>query len=249
MAGSACPRRSGRLSRGIGPAKPIALSFRIDFDIEAMTDRPKGLPRAHRWAGVSGIATGLLFALANSLWAFDQPARGASSAELLDFYAELAGEIVAGALVSLISIAAFVVFAGALREVLVELEGDALLANVAFGGTLLTAAAGIGAETINMAAALRAADDELTAPLAQALFDSSYVLGYYGAGVGLALVALAARAAALRSGALMPRWLAIVGLLLAATLITPLVIYTIGPSFLFLVAISALLLRGAAVRA
>jgi pimeloyl-ACP methyl ester carboxylesterase len=214
-----------------------------------MAERTNGLPRAHRWAGVSGIATGLLFALANSLWAFDQPDFGASSAELLHFYGDLSGEIVAGALLSLVSVATFVVFASALREVLAALEGDALLANVAFGGTLLGAATGVGAETINMAAALRAGDGELTAPLAQALFDTSYVLGYHGAGVGLALVALATSAVAMRAGALMPRWLAVVGLLLGATLITPLVIYTIGPSFLFIVVIGALLLRGAAVRA
>jgi len=213
-----------------------------------MSDSLKGLPRAHRWAGCSGIATGVVFAVANALWAFDQPDFGASSAELLDFYGDLSGNIVTGAVLSLVSIAMFVVFASALRPILIDLEGDEMLANVAFGGVLLAAAVGTGAETINMAAALRAGDGELTGPLAQALFDTSYVLGYYGAGVGLALVSLATSAVALRSGALLPRWLALVGLALGATLVTPLVIYTVGPAFLFLVAIGVQLLRGAASR-
>jgi hypothetical protein len=204
------------------------------------------LPGAHLWAGASGVATALIFAIANALWAFDQPSFGASAPELIDFYGDLSGQIVAGALLSLISIAAFVVFASALREILIQLEGDAILANVAFGGALLAMAAGIGAETINMAAALRAGDGELTAPLAQTLFDTSYVLGYNAAGVGLGLVALATSAVALRARALMPRWLAIVGVLLGIALITPLSIYTIGLSFLFLLVLGVLLLRGSA---
>jgi hypothetical protein len=107
--------------------------------------------------------------------------------------------------------------------------------------TLIT---GLGAETINMAAALRAGDGELTGPLAQALFDTSYVLGYNAAGVGLGLLALATGAAALRARALLPRWLAVVGLVLGAALLTPLSQYVLGPSFLFLLVLGVLLLRG-----
>jgi hypothetical protein len=205
------------------------------------------LPRAHRWAGLSGIATALVFAAANSLWAFQQPSFGASGQELLDFYGDLSTRIEIGAALALLSVATFVVFASALRSILVQLEGDEILANVAFGGALIGLAAGIGAETINMAAALRAGENELTVPLAQALFDTSYVLGFNAAGVGIGLVALATSAVALRARALMPRWLAFVGIALGATLITPLAVYTLGPAFLFLLALGVLLLRGSAV--
>jgi hypothetical protein len=206
------------------------------------------LPRAHRWAGLSAIVTVALFAVANALWAFEQPDRGASGTELVDFYSDASGRIVAGALLSLVAIAIFVVFASALRSVLAELEGDELLANVAFGGALLAMATGIGAETINMAAALRAGDGELTGSLALALFDSSYVLGYNAAGVGIGLIALAAGAVALRTGLLLPRWLAIVSLAAGAALITPLSRYLLGPSFLLLLAVGVLVLRGSALR-
>jgi hypothetical protein len=188
----------------------------------------------------------VLFGVANALWAFEMPDQGASGPELLDFYGDLSGRIEAGALLSLISIATFVVFASAFRSVLIELEGDELLANIAYGGALLGLAAGIGAETINMAAALRAADGELTAPLAQALFDSSYVLGYNAAGIGIGLVALATGAAALRARALLPRWLAVVALALGVALLTPLSQYVLGPAFLLLLILGVLLLRGSA---
>jgi len=212
-----------------------------------MVSHPFGsLPRIHRWAGLSGVGTAVLFLVANALWALEQPGPGASGARLLHFYGDLSGRIVAGALLSLISIAMLVVFASALRSVLIELEGDELLASIAFGGTLLAAATGVGAETINMAAALRAGDGGLTTSLAQALFDTSYVLGYNAAGIGIGLVWLATGTAALRARMLLPRWLAIVALVLGVTLLTPLSRYALGPSLLLLLAIGVLLLRGSA---
>jgi hypothetical protein len=206
------------------------------------------LPRAHRWAGLSAIATAVVFIGGNALWGFEQPDLGASSAEVVDFYEDASGRIVVGGLLSLVSIGLFIVFASALRSVLVELEGDELLANVAFGGALLGMAAGVGAESINMAAALRAGDGELTGSLALALFDTSYVLGYNAAGIGVGLMALAVGAVAIRTGKLMPVWLAYVALALGVALITPLSVYVVGPSFLFLLALGVLLLRGSALR-
>jgi hypothetical protein len=204
------------------------------------------LPRSHRWAGLSAIAAALLFMGANSLWAFEQPDRGASGPELLDFYGDLSGQIVAGGLLSLLSIALAVVFASALRGILAELEGDEQIANIAFGGALLGLAAGIGAESINMAAALRAEDGELTESLALALFDISYVLGFNAAGIGIGLLVLATGAAALRAGALLPPWLAIPALALGGALLTPLSQYVLGPAFVLLLILGVLLLRGSA---
>lgn len=206
------------------------------------------LPRSHRWTGGSAVATAVFFGAANVLWALEQPGQGASAPRLLRFYGELSGRIVAGALLSLVAIAIFVVFGAALRGVLVELEGDELLGNVAFGGVLLGAAAGVGAEAINMAAALRAQDGQLTAPLAQALFDSSYVLGYNAAGIGIGLLSVAIGVAALRAGGLLPRWLAVLAVALGLALLTPLSRYALGPSFLLLLILGVLLLlRGTAV--
>jgi len=189
-----------------------------------------------------------VFGAANALWAFEQPDRGASAQELVDFYSDLSGRIVAGALLSLIAIALFVVFASAMRVILTELEGDELLANIAFGGAMIGLATGLGAETINMAAAMRAGDGELSGTLAQALFDTSYVLGYNAAGIGIGLFTLAIGVVALRARAILPRWLAMVSVILGIALLTPLSVYTLGPAFLLLLALGVLLLRGSARR-
>ena len=141
-------------------------------------------------------------------------------AEIVDFYRDASGRIVAGASLSLIAIAAFVLFAAALRRVLTEAEGDDLLATTAFGGALLGLAAGLGAETINMVGALRARDGELSAALAQSLHEISQILGSTAMGVGMGVFALATSAAALRTG-LIPRWLAVLTAVLGISLLTP----------------------------
>jgi hypothetical protein len=192
-----------------------------------------------------------LFVVANVLWAFEQPDPGAAGPVLVAFYEDLSTRIVVGGLLSLVSIAIFVVFASAVRSLLDGLERDGSLANLAFGGTLLGLAPGIGAETINIAAALRAGDGELSETLAQALFDISYVLGSYAVAPGFGLLALAIGAAALRTRALLPRWLAAVAVALGILLITPLGPYllgeyTVAPVFLLVAVLGSLLLRGSA---
>jgi hypothetical protein len=209
------------------------------------------LPRTHRWAGISALSAFVLFSAANAIWAFEQPAPGSSAPELIDFYTDLSSRIVVGGLGSLLSIAIFVVFASALRGILAELEGDELLANAAFGGTILGLAAGLGAESVNLAAALRAGDGELTEPLALALFDISYVFGSYATGIGFGVAMLAIGAVALRSGKLLPRWLAFVAVVIGLAMVTPLAgyvlgEYTVAPCFLLLAVLGVLLLRGSA---
>lgn len=34
----------------------------------------RGLPRSHRWAGISALSAFVLFSAANATWAFEQPA-------------------------------------------------------------------------------------------------------------------------------------------------------------------------------
>lgn len=224
------------------------LAPRVRCDVSTVSYRAGGLERACRWAGLSAISATVLFFVANALWALDQPRPGVSGTEALDFYADASGRITAGGLLSLVSIAIFVVFASALRRVLAELDRDDLLANVAFAGVLVAMAAGVGAETINMAAAVRAGDDALTEPVAVALFETSYVLGYNAAGVGLGLFALATGAVALRARVLLPRWLAVAALVLGACLLTPLSQYLLALAFVLILVLGFVLLRGSAAR-
>jgi hypothetical protein len=196
-----------------------------------------------RATGATGLAAALLFAAGSALWAFDQPQAGAPPAEVLAFYESASGRIVAGGSLSLLSIALFVFFAAGVRELLRERGGGDALPTAAYGGVLLAMAAGLGAETINMAGALRAGQGELTPDLAQALFEVSYVLGYNAAGVGLGIFLLAIGAAALRARALLPAWLAVVFLIAGVAFLTPLSQVLLGPAVLLLAGASLQLLR------
>jgi hypothetical protein len=204
--------------------------------------------RARRWTAISALAGFVLFAAANALWAFEQPDPGSSGQSLDAFYSDLSERIVIGGFGSLLSLAVLVVFAGGLRTMLAELAGDDLLANVAFGGMILGLAAGLAAESINMAAAVRAGDGDLTEPVAVVLFDVSYIFGSYGAGIGFGVAMLAIGATALRSGALLPRWVAQVAIAVGFAMVTPLAgyllgEYTVGPCFVIVAVLGLLLLN------
>jgi hypothetical protein len=213
----------------------------------------RDVPSVHRWAGISALGAFGVFTAANVLWAFEQPAPGSSGAELIDFYTDLSTRIIVGGFASMFSIAIFVAFAAALRPILSALEDGELLANAAFGGTILGLAAGLGAESVNTAAALRADDGELTEPLALALFDISYVFGSYATGIGFGVATLAIGLAALRSGALLPRWLGFTAVAIGVAMVTPLAGYVLGeytlaPCFVLFAVLGVLLLRGSALR-
>lgn len=200
----------------------------------------------HRTTGLAGLAVTVLFGVGNALWAFAQPDAGAPARVIVAFYAGNSARIIAGASLSLVAVAAFVLFASGIRGILREHEGDDLLATTAFGGALLAMAAGLGAETINMAGALRAHDGQLTPELARAAFEISYVFGYNAAGVGIGIFVIAIGAVALRARALLPRWLARLLIIVGFAFITPLARFLLGPSILLMAAGSIQLLRGSA---
>jgi hypothetical protein len=195
-----------------------------------------------RAAGLTGLGAALVFAAGNALWALDQPDGDASAAAIVAFYGDASGRILAGGSLSLVSIALFVFFAASVREILREREPHDLLPATAFGGALLAMAAGLGAETINMAAAARAGDGELSPELGTALFDVSYALGYAGAGVGLGILLIATGLVALRSREMLPAWLAGLAVLAGVGFLTPLSQLLLGPAVVGLAVVSARLL-------
>ena len=177
---------------------------------------------AERTVRLSGAAVALLFGVGSAIWGLGMPNAGAPVAEVLDFYDERYARIIIGASLSLLAIAAFVLFAAALRTVLIESSGSDALPTAAFGGAVLGAAAGLGAETINLTAALRAREDELGRQLGQALFEISQILGSTASGVGMGLFGVAAGAAGLRGSVVLPRWVCVVLLIVGILLLSPL---------------------------
>lgn len=182
-----------------------------------------------RYLPASGLAVVLLFGGGNALWAFRIPKPGASPDEIVRFYVDRSGRIIAGASLSLLAIAVFTFFASSVRGILAREEGDDLLSTTAFGGALLGVSAGLGAETINMVGAMRAADGTLTGELAQPLYEISQVLGFNAAGVGVGVFGLGTAASALRSGVL-PRWLSLLTGGVSLGLLTPLSRVFFGPA-------------------
>ena len=203
---------------------------------------------SNRQVAATGIGSALLFAVGNALWATEQPDAGTAPAELLVFYSDTADRIIVGGTLSLFSIALFLVFASGLRRILLRAGDDDVLATAVFGGAILGSAAGLGAETINMAAALRANDGALTADLAQSLFEVSFVLGYNGAGVGLAVFVICTALAALRSGGVMPGWLAAAMVVVGIAMLTPLVDLALLAGIPLIVVVSFYVLRGTTMR-
>ena len=177
---------------------------------------------ARRYARWSGIAVAVLFGTGSAIWGLEMPDAGTPVGEVVDFYRDTDDRIVVGGSLSLLGIAAFLLFAAALRRVFIDDGSDEVLASTAFGGAIMSMAAGIGAETINMAAALRSRDDELGDALAQSLFETSQILGSVATAVGLGVFALASGAGALRCPGILPRPVAIVTVVIGVALLTPL---------------------------
>jgi hypothetical protein len=200
-----------------------------------------------RVAPLSGLITAILFGTGSALWAFEQPAQDAGSAEIVSFYEDTSTAILIGGTMSIISLLFLVWFGGVLRERLAAAEGseESGLPSVAFAGTVLLAAVGLGAETINMAGALSADDGQLTADTAQIYFDVSWAFGAPAAGVAIAIATVPVALIAHRTGRLLPPWAVWLSLLMALAALTPLM-WT--AAFAYPVGLAVLLLAGLSVR-
>ena len=205
---------------------------------------PSDVSRIDRVAPLSGFVFAVVFALGSGVWAFDQPSRDAESAELLRFYDDTSTEILIGGTTSLVAIVFLVWFGAILRERLLAASGSEQsgLPLLAFAGTVLLAAVGLGAETINMAGALSARDNQLTPGTAQIYFDVSYALGAPAAGVAIAMVALPTGLTALRTGKVLPRSGAWAALVLGVAMLTPAILNRVA---FFILYAATLLLFGA----
>lgn len=206
----------------------------------AVTDQAR---TTRRLTGGAGLLAAILFGAGNALWAFHQPASGAPADQILAFYRANANRIVAGASISLVSFVPFTVFSSGVRTLLRQADRTGILAATAFGGGILLVGAGLGAETINLVGATRAAAHGLTTALGVAVFEISYALGYSAAGIGAGILLLAV--AAVRLQRRPPPALAATAFLVivGCCFLTPLSRWLLAPTVVLLAVISASLLR------
>lgn len=200
-----------------------------------------------RLAPLSGLTTVVLFGAGSAIWAGSQPQRDAGTEEIVSFYEGTSIEILIGGTMSIIAVVFFVWFGAVLRERLVTAEGPKRtgLPLLAFGGSVVIAAVGLGAETINMAGALSAEDGQLTAETAQIYFDVSYALGAPAAGVGIAMVTVPTAVIAMRTGHPIGRWGAWAALLVGVAALTPAML---TPAFALVTGLALVLLAGLSIR-
>lgn len=198
-------------------------------------------------APLSGLITVVLFGAGSAIWAVEQPPRDAGAQEVVSFYENTSIEILIGGTMSIVAVLFLVWFGAVLRARLVAAEGSERsgLPLLAFAGAVVTAAVGLGAETINMAGALSAEDGQLTADTAQIYFDVSYALGAPAAGVGIAMIAIPTALTALRTGHPVSPPAAWTAMLLGVAMLTPLML---TPAFALLFLLALLLLAGLSVQ-
>jgi hypothetical protein len=163
---------------------------------------------------VSGLAFLLLFGGGSVLWwPWGDVRAGDDPAVLAQFFTDSQVRIIVGGTLSVVGIAAFVVFAGVIRSMI----ENAVVGTVAMFGAGVMAVAGFGAETINMAGAIRAMDDPR---LAQALYEVAQVLGGHTSAIGVGIFAIAVGVSPL-----LGRLAAAVIVAVGVVLLTPLAAY------------------------
>jgi hypothetical protein len=185
----------------------------------------------------------LLFGIGNSLWVFDTPGSGASTAELLRFYDDKSTAIQIGVSLGFAATALFLYFAAGLRALLDRYDPAAALSTTAFAGALVAAVAGLASQAINLAAATRAGDAELTGSFARSGFETARTLGFNVTAVGFGVLLLAIAVISLRSRAIMPRWLAWLSIFVGIALLTPIGPAAMHPAVLLVIAVSVLVIR------
>ena len=143
----------------------------------------------------------------------DDPAR-----EFVDFYSDNQDRLFLGAALQGVAVTLLVFFFACIRREIGMAEGDrGILANVAFGGGLIFAAGGAFDATLTFAMAETAEDIPPQSLLTlMALFENDFI----PLAVGLQLFLLGVGLAAWRLGVL-PKWLAVIALVLGVIAVTP----------------------------
>ena len=181
------------------------------------------MSRLERLAPLTGVVFVALIIVSLILIAEDAPDFVEEPREVADYYAGNTGRLIAGFYIGALANVFLIWFAGSLRSALRSAEGgEGRLAAVAFGGGVAAAVLFIASDWINLAAVFRADEDGAIDPAVAASLND-VAGGFLGGGAALALGVLVAAAAviALRSGSILPRWLAWISLALAVLLVSP----------------------------
>jgi hypothetical protein len=186
--------------------------------------------------------TGVLFVLlivAGFLIGGETPDADAPTREVVEYWTDHEDENMIGSVIEALGAVSLLFFAATLRRTSDRWTDGSILPSVAFAGGIV-AAAGIGVDaSIRFAAADVAGDVD---PAVLQTFSAAWANFFFPMVVGLASLVLATSLAGWRSRAL-PRWLAVIGILVFIAFFTPAGFAAFLASAVWIIVLSVLLWR------
>jgi len=149
-----------------------------------------------------------------------------------------------GGFLAVIATPFWFLYLGNLRSAMAKAEGGALrLTSTAFAAGVVAAATGTGGVLLNTVAGIRAGQTGGIDPaVATTLFDATQVLVYTATMAILSAFSLCVGVASLRYGAVVPKWLGVIFIVLAVPMVIPPVSWAVLPVGLLLTVVVSILL-------
>ena len=173
-------------------------------------------------APLTGITFGLLYLTGNYLLVKDAPEFAAGPAEIMPYFTDRSAEILLGTLMVFVSAPFWFAFLGVLHNVVKAKEGESgrLAITLVASGSAAAAVTLVG-EATAAAGAIRARNGTLESGPATVYFDASHALVMTGTAVAAAAFLVAVAIASLRYGAVMPKWMGVISLIVAVVFLIP----------------------------
>jgi hypothetical protein len=171
---------------------------------------------------LTGVVFVVLYVVSSVITMKGSPEFAGKPAEILAYYQGHEHQIMLGGLLDIISTPFWFIFLGCLRSGMGAAEGGAgRLTATAFGAGVAGAAVGVAGTVMNVMAAIRSGKGTLDASAATVYFDATQVLVYTATAAVLSAFVLALGIASFRYGAIIPKWLGAVSVLLAIAFVIP----------------------------
>jgi hypothetical protein len=199
-----------------------------------------------RFSPLSGVIFAVLYLAGTYVAMKGSPEFVGKPAEIQAYYEGDANNkhIMLGGLMAIVATPFWFLFLGNLRSAMGRAEGGAgRLTATAFGAGVGGAAAGSAGIFLNTVAAIRAdRAGGIDPATATALFDGSQVLFYSSTMALLSAFSLCVGVAAVRYGAVIPKWLGVVYIVLAVPMVLPMISWAVLPLGLLLTVVVSIAL-------
>jgi hypothetical protein len=199
-----------------------------------------------RLSPLSGVIFAALYLVGTYLAMKGSPQFVGKPADIQAYYEGATNHhIEEGGLIAIIATPFWFLFLGNLRSAMGKAEGGAgRLTATAFGAGVAGAAAGSAGMFLNIVAAIRAdqGGSSIDPATATALFDATQVLFYSSTMALLSAFSLCVGVASVRYGAVIPKWLGFVYIVLAVPMVLPMVSWAVLPLGLLLTVVVSIAL-------